>query len=68
MITSGEIGFIRELINELCTLSDPSEYYEGEVRDALDLLNKLEEYNTQQVMYMIKQMNEMENNPNGIIR
>ncbi len=65
MITTGEIGFIRELINELCTLSDPSEYYEGEVNEALNLLNKLEEYNTQQVMYMIKQIQELEQSSNS---
>ena len=63
MITSGEIGFIREVIHELCTLSDPSEYYEGEVNEVINLLNKLEEYNTQQVMYIIKQLEEFNNVP-----
>ena len=66
MITQGEIFFIKELIVELSALADPSEYIEGEVQEAIDLLNKLSRYNLEQVMQMVEvfnnQLSEIENN------
>jgi hypothetical protein len=66
MITQGEIFFIKELIVELSALADPSEYIEGEVQEAIDLLDKLSRYNLEQVMQMVEvfnnQLSEIENN------
>lgn len=62
MITQGEVAFIRELLLELCTLCDPSEYTEGEVQDAIELLNKLESYDTQKIMKIYQQSMEITHN------
>lgn len=58
MITQGEINFVKELIMELVTLADPSEYTEGEVQEAIDLLDKLSTHNLEQVMMIVHSMNQ----------
>jgi len=57
MITAGEVYFIKEVIRDLCALADPSEYYEGEVDEALNLLDKLLSHDTQQISDIINYMN-----------
>ncbi len=56
MITKVEINFIKEIIYELSMLADPSEYIEGEVQEAMDLLDKLSSHNLEQVMLIADQM------------
>lgn len=57
MITQGEINFVKELIVELATMADPSEYYEGEVEEAVELLDKLASYDLEHVMKVVESMN-----------
>jgi len=57
MITQGEIFFIKELIVELSALADPSEYIEGEVEEAVELLEKLAGYDLENVMKVVEHMN-----------
>lgn len=65
MITAGEIQFIQDLLEELRTLADPSEYYDGEVEDAVELLQKLKEYDTQKVVdYFATQIDNQKENEN----
>ena len=42
MLTHTEIVLIKEVIEQLAALANPSEFSEGEVREALTLLNKIE--------------------------
>lgn len=57
MITAGEVYFIREVLTEVASIADPSEYYEGEVAEAINLLNKLMSYNTEQILQIADNMN-----------
>jgi hypothetical protein len=58
MITAGEVLFVKEVLMELASIADPNEYYEGEVQEALHLLDKLMDYDTEQVMQIADQINQ----------
>lgn len=58
MITAGEVLFIRETLIEVAALADPSEYYEGEVAEAINLLDKLVSYNTEQIVQIADHINQ----------
>lgn len=47
MITAGEVQFVKEIIYELTSLADPSEFFEEEVQQAYDILDKLTSYDTE---------------------
>ncbi len=64
MITMGEIQFIKELIQELCLLAEPSEYYEGEVQDAYTILDKLSKFDFEQTVSIYYQIEEINKNGN----
>lgn len=61
MITGGEIRFIQDLLEELLALADTSEYYAKEVSDAIELLEKLKQYDTAKVVEYFKSLEEEEN-------
>ncbi len=42
MITTGEIQFVTDVLQDLVSLADPSEYLEGEVREAFKILGSLD--------------------------
>ena len=42
MITTGEIQFVTDVLQDLVSLADPSEYLEGEVTQAFEILNSLD--------------------------
>jgi hypothetical protein len=60
MITSGEVSFVKELIYELASIADPSEYIEGEVKDAYTILDKLQQYDTEKLMFIYQQLQSLQ--------
>lgn len=61
MITNGELSFIREVFNDLVAIADPNEYFEGEVKEALDLLDQLSQYDMEQFINIYNQLQEINN-------
>lgn len=60
MLTSVEIIFIKELIEQLSEISDISEYTEGEVQEALELLDALLPIETETALDYFKQQKKEE--------
>lgn len=58
MITAYEVLFVKEVLLEMAALADPSEYYEGEVAEAINLLDKLAQYNTEQIVQIADHINQ----------
>lgn len=50
MLTATEIVFIKELIEQLSSLSEPSDYTLKEVEVAMELLNRLEPIDTEKFL------------------
>lgn len=46
MLTESEVIFIKDLLEQLSSAADPSEYTQEEVNLALELLNKLQPIST----------------------
>lgn len=56
MLTATEIGFIRNIIQELTALADPSEYRREEVKEVLAMLKKIPPLETEVVLEINKKM------------
>jgi hypothetical protein len=59
MLTATEIVFIKDIIEQLATISEPSEYVKGEVTLALELLNKIEPVDTEKVLELFEDPEEL---------
>ncbi len=53
MLTGTEVLFLKDLVEQLSGLSDPSEYTAEEVEMALELLNKLQPVETEKYLNFI---------------
>jgi len=62
MITAGEVQFVRELIYDLSALADPSDYVEKEINEACNILDKLDSYDTQLLIQLYTQLQEIQSN------
>lgn len=62
MITAGEVQFIKDLIYDLSALADPSDYVEKEINEAYIILDKLASYDTQMLITIYSQLQEIQNN------
>ena len=56
MLTASEIVFLKDLVQQLAGLADPSEYTENEVDLAMELLNRLEPIETEQFLEAMETM------------
>ena len=50
MISTSEVNFISDLLSELLALTDPSEYLQDEVDQALELLAALKQHSAENVL------------------
>ena len=60
MLTSAEIYYIKDIIQQLAALVDSSEYTEKEVEDVLELLDSLKPTKTEEYLDCIKMLNKEE--------
>lgn len=60
MLTATEVLFLKELIEHLSALSDPSEYTWNEVETAMELLNRLESVETDSFLDYIQSIEDDE--------
>jgi hypothetical protein len=60
MLTATELSFVKELIEQLAELADPSEYTQNEVSLALELLNRIEPLETNAVLDLLDSIEELE--------
>lgn len=47
MLTATEVNFIKEVLEQLSLVADPSEYTEREVEEALEILNSIKPIKTE---------------------
>lgn len=66
MITSGELGFVKDVFEDLRAISDPSDYLEGEVQEAINLLDQLSQYDLNQIVSIYQQLQELNNDTSKI--
>lgn len=55
MLTASEVLFLKDLIEQLASLSDASEYTENEVDEALELLEKVTPIKTEDYLQFTKE-------------
>lgn len=60
MITAGELRFVRDILEELCAIADPSEYLEEDIQEAIRILNSLETYDSGMICEVITEINNIE--------
>lgn len=61
MLSQAEVNFISDIIEELMTLADPSEFLEEEAQQALDLLQNAETLSLDTYLDLNKELETMEN-------
>lgn len=57
MLTATEVDFIKDVIEQLSSIADPSEYTDREVEEAIEILDKLKPYSTEDFIGFTKAIN-----------
>ena len=62
MITESEVHFVKEVMQELAALADPSEFLGDEIAEAYTILDKILGYDLSQVINIYSQLQELTQN------
>ena len=61
MITESEVHFVKEVMQELAALADPSEFLGEEITEAYTILDKILGYDLSQVINIYSQLERLKN-------
>lgn len=67
MITAGELRYVRDIINDLAAIADPSEFLEEEVDEAIRILDSLLDYDSGLICDVVTEINNIEYIEQGTI-
>lgn len=68
MITAGELRYVRDIINDLAAIADPSEFLEEEVDEAIRILDSLLDYDSGLICDVVTEINNIEYIEQGTIQ
>ena len=59
-MTAGELSYVKDVLLDLVAIADPSEYLKGEVHDAIQILDSLQNYSADLVCEVIEEIDRQE--------